>query len=485
MAQGGRGWFHRKRHQPDPEQPTGTTHASSLAAQQAQPNPSTPPAVGPSASAADNTQWSPEARSSPQPPQLSAASPTSSPVGESSSLGPAPAGASPAGAQGRPGGGAEADSDGIAGAAASQSTASQWTRDSDSPARGTEASAAHPEASTSPAPGLAAPAGVETRTATPMSSDMEHLESNGDQSSPAQPAQEGTTPSASPVQEHTPVHVGVGAPTPPPTTTWPMPSSTDPAASSSTTGSYDWDAATAAALSDEPATPDTATPPHHHTPTTADRLLEDIIREIVGDAAAETVSSLQPERPASIRPERAAATSGTPRRWIQLPRRWMQLPAVDAGVRTAQGDESAGGTEPEPASTPLEPPPSTSASITSEPTVGRTEPSTTSGSPVAVDPRDAHASGTALAPEDSPPTSRGAETHAAEEERFPTLPKRPRLPATPRASRRHRSRHPRPPPGLNDMDPHQRPVALTSAFQRTAARMTTPSCRVSSPVPRR
>ena len=34
MAQGGRGWFHRKRHQPEPEQPTGTTHASSLAAAQ-------------------------------------------------------------------------------------------------------------------------------------------------------------------------------------------------------------------------------------------------------------------------------------------------------------------------------------------------------------------------------------------------------------------------------------------------------------------
>ena len=54
MAQGGRGWFHRKRHQPEPEQPTtGTTHASSLAAQQAQPNPSTPPAAAPSVGAAD------------------------------------------------------------------------------------------------------------------------------------------------------------------------------------------------------------------------------------------------------------------------------------------------------------------------------------------------------------------------------------------------------------------------------------------------
>ena len=108
----------------------------------------------------------------------------------------------------------------------------------------------------------------------------------------------------------TPVHVGVGAPKPQAATNWPAPSSTEPATPTSATGSYDWDAATAAALSDEPATPDPASPPHHHTPTTADRLLEDIIREIVGDAAAETASSLQPERPAGARPDSGAATPG-------------------------------------------------------------------------------------------------------------------------------------------------------------------------------
>lgn len=58
--------------------------------------------------------------------------------------------------------------------------------------------------------------------------------------------------------------------------------------------SIDWDVATAAALADEsevlPSTP-------HPLPTTSpDRLLEDLIREIVGDAAADSVSSLQPEQ---------------------------------------------------------------------------------------------------------------------------------------------------------------------------------------------
>ena len=138
--------------------------------------------------------------------------------------GPDPPNSSPAVAQGWPSGGAEADSAGIVGATASQSTASQWTHDPDSPARGTEVSAADLETSTSPAPGLAAPAGGESLTAAPISPGMEHLESTGDQSSTVEPAQEGTTPSASPAQEHTPVHVGVRAPTPPtppPTTTWP------------------------------------------------------------------------------------------------------------------------------------------------------------------------------------------------------------------------------------------------------------------------
>lgn len=60
---------------------------------------------------------------------------------------------------------------------------------------------------------------------------------------------------------------------------------------------YDWDAATAAAFADtdEPS----SSAPHPHTVSEPERLLEDIIREIVGDAAADTVSSLHSARAAA------------------------------------------------------------------------------------------------------------------------------------------------------------------------------------------
>ncbi len=63
---------------------------------------------------------------------------------------------------------------------------------------------------------------------------------------------------------------------------------------------FDWDAATAAALADDPAQFDPVgeQPRAHGDP---DRLLEDIIREIVGEQTADTVSSLQ--EPASRRSE--------------------------------------------------------------------------------------------------------------------------------------------------------------------------------------
>lgn len=59
---------------------------------------------------------------------------------------------------------------------------------------------------------------------------------------------------------------------------------------------YDWDAATAAALSGD-AAPDSSPTGRALPHSDADRLLEDIIREIVGDATAETVSSLHQPRP--------------------------------------------------------------------------------------------------------------------------------------------------------------------------------------------
>lgn len=66
---------------------------------------------------------------------------------------------------------------------------------------------------------------------------------------------------------------------------------------------YDWDAATAAALTDDGAA--IGSPGGESLPRSEpDRLLEEIIREIVGDATAETVSSLQP-------PPRSAAARQT------------------------------------------------------------------------------------------------------------------------------------------------------------------------------
>lgn len=79
-----------------------------------------------------------------------------------------------------------------------------------------------------------------------------------------------------------------------------------PADESPRMGRYDWDAATAAALSDDvvPASaPIGGTLPRSE----PDRLLEEIIREIVGDATAETVSSLQPPRDAAPPEPRASS----------------------------------------------------------------------------------------------------------------------------------------------------------------------------------
>ena len=221
----------------------------------------------------------------------------------------------------------------------------------------------------------------------PVATGIDQFESAGESSTADGPSPEGgPTPSPTPPQPTpTPVHVGVGAPKPQAATNWPAPNSTEPATPTSATGSYDWDAATAAALSDEPATPDPASPPHHHIPTTADRLLEDIIREIVGDAAAETASSLQPERPAGARPDSGAAAPGDP------------------SERARQGGELAGERAPAPA-----PASAAAAAFTATTSPGtrdgNTEPSST---PEVVSPADSADVGwdTALAPAESPATS--------------------------------------------------------------------------------
>jgi len=71
---------------------------------------------------------------------------------------------------------------------------------------------------------------------------------------------------------------------------------------------FDWDAATAAAL-DADSNASAAVAEHH--PAAPDRLLEDLIREIVGDATADTASALHPTRPTPERTIPASTASAT------------------------------------------------------------------------------------------------------------------------------------------------------------------------------
>lgn len=83
-----------------------------------------------------------------------------------------------------------------------------------------------------------------------------------------------------------------------------------PTGETARTGRYDWDAATAAALSDD-AVPTSAPTGGTLPRSEPDRLLEEIIREIVGDATAETVSSLQPTRDAAAAEPPAPSSAET------------------------------------------------------------------------------------------------------------------------------------------------------------------------------
>lgn len=79
------------------------------------------------------------------------------------------------------------------------------------------------------------------------------------------------------------------------------------------TSGIDWDAATAAALSEEPVHGHPTTDADGGPPSNADRLLEDIIREIVGDAAADTVSSLgAPRTEALLGHSESVPANGSP-----------------------------------------------------------------------------------------------------------------------------------------------------------------------------
>jgi chromosome partitioning protein len=246
MAQGGgRGWFHRRRHQPEPEQSPGTTHASSLRNEPQEASSyegSSTPTLTPAPHA--DSQWSPEFRRV-EPVTPPRNEPTTEPSVDEPSVHTAPAAIEPS---------AHEPNANTAVAASQTDAPTQATADVD-----TTFASAPAAAPVGPTP--LTPAGWDTTDA-PASSDW------------AQGADQTPAPdevAAAPQREQLLPHHAV-------------------------TASIDWDAATAAALSDEPEEQSEAHTPPHLSSSSADRLLEDIIREIVGDAAVDTLSSLQPPR---------------------------------------------------------------------------------------------------------------------------------------------------------------------------------------------
>ena len=218
---GGRGWFHRRRHEPEPEQSNGTTHAGASTQRNADSSAQSSANIIPASQREDHSQWSPEARGTA--PETHASAPASTSIGTSGTA--------------------------------------HETRE---PAR----------------------VDFERATSSPSTTSQSSLEQVADAT--PQPPSIHTDPLPSD-DEHRPVDDHEqGTQLRPAEHTRQLP-----------TAHIDWDAATAAALSDEPEPQRVTGTPHASSGSTADRLLEDIIREIVGDAAVDAVSSLHPTRTAS------------------------------------------------------------------------------------------------------------------------------------------------------------------------------------------
>jgi len=251
MAQGGgRGWFHRKRHQPEADSQNGTPHAASGSS-----------ADGSAALNAapqgnqhhDQARWSPEAGATspvPSTPAPPIDSPTTAPP-------PAPSSAPSEeslqfsrmdDAEPDPVQPADGSTPGAVDASAMPRPAGSWRRTEDS---------AYPLVADP------AQAGNTPTQAGALSSQqqMQQTQFRQGQDDNASIASVAGTPAARAVT------------------------------------SIDWDVATAAALADDPGATAAETP-HAGSTASADRLLEDLIREIVGDAAADTVSSLHAPRTA-------------------------------------------------------------------------------------------------------------------------------------------------------------------------------------------
>lgn len=254
MAQGGgRGWFHRKRTQPQPvvDAPDTQSSQSGGVSETAEASGAGDLTASTFEIDANQADWSPEARRTVQLPASTSAPIAASPPAPSTAPSVSPAGPTPAAAPIRP------------------------------------AAASHPQ---SDHPGSVG--------RVPEDSSRADALQTGVQRNDIAPANPGMSPTPARSSDEGSV---AGAPT---------------GHASTPTQSYDWDAATAAALSDETDAPRSSNAERPSATSNADRLLEDIIREIVGDAAMDTATSLHPTRSkdegdASAMPNSTAAVPGS------------------------------------------------------------------------------------------------------------------------------------------------------------------------------
>ena len=326
MAQGGgRGWF-RRRAKVEPDTSQGPSDAAR------QPLPQSAPYSSPGTPEPDalgelfgQEQWSPEARQAPPPIDLEPRSQDAAPGQPVATATTVPSGPDPADADRGTAPGSPENSAFVA-PTSPPSEVAPPPADADSPSESTDSVAPAGAASTS--------AGAESPFAGGVSTPLD--DSTGSTDGPALPSPSPSlAPQASPVAPQateasaahgTPsiaLHDGPvrldDAPTasesPAPTNELQSPPSHDatptPHSAPAQESRIDWDAATAAALSGEGIETHHAAAPNLSRGD-PDKLLEDIIREIVGDAAVETLSSLQESKPSQsiAQAERGAADSG-------------------------------------------------------------------------------------------------------------------------------------------------------------------------------
>ncbi len=315
MAEGGgRGWFHRQRREPEPEETIGTTHARAVRSFDSG---SPGDAQSRDAAAVDGDRLRPWSHEVPQANPPSNASSADLRASGSASL--ADSGASPTDTM------APDDSSAVPWDASQVSRRETGAAPVDDSIR-MDSSQSHPivaPSSSAAAPSndaswaSAAPRDHSTNSpATPEAHAEWRRDARTHDALPSPEPWSGEVEPSVPqafAPTSTPFVDGVGSPSPgstgsPPTTPeWsanpdftPQSPQQVPVTESAPATAFDWDVATAAAFADEP---EPAGLPHHATTTSPDRLLEELIREIVGGAAADSVIPTQPaQAPAPTQP---------------------------------------------------------------------------------------------------------------------------------------------------------------------------------------